>query len=50
MGPAPVMRTRAGAQVDLRPIFSMWSQALATTVAGSSSTPRVPRAGSTATR
>jgi hypothetical protein len=32
------------------PIFSMWSQALATTVAGSSSTPRIPSAGSTATR
>ena len=26
MGPAPVMSTFAGDQVDLRPIFSMWSR------------------------
>ena len=44
IGPAPVMSTLAGDQLDRLPIFSMWSHALATTVAGSSSTPRSPRA------
>src|SRR6516164_8822038 len=50
IGPAPVTRTVRGAQAARWPIFSMWSQALATTVAGSSRTPWMPSAGSTATR
>ncbi len=49
MGPAPVTRTVLGSQWARPPTWSTSSHALATTLVGSSRTPRIPSAGLTLT-